>query len=271
MPNIWSIIWFTALAVWDYIVVHSALPDWLWVKPPDDPPEAWLWRYSDSLWRGFVQAPSARETWTRMMLEAAGTGYQRLAEWARDNGRDWAVDIIRATLGVLSAGYGTFAHWINSHDLKIGGVLPWWCFNLIDGLAQLWDRLPEPIRDRIKSWADWLDAFLQGVRNWAQDRYDAFRKFADDAWKWVAGAGQTLHNWWNTAHVWLDDWRSNWWTRIKDKLGSPWTQLITFASGSLMFWYNLWSGHGSDIGGLLSDPLRWLYDRVENWILEKVW
>lgn len=271
MPSLWDILWLAALGIWDFIVVHTILPDWLWIKPPDRPPVCWLWSYSESLWNGFRQSPSARGTWTDMMLRAVGNGYQRLAEWARDTGKQLAIDWTRSLLGGLRSGYNTFANWINSHDLKIGGLLPPWCFNLIDGLSQLWDRLPQPIRDRVTSWGAWIDSFIAGVRNWAIARYDQFRQWADQAWRWATSTGETLHTWWNGAYAWLDDFRFNAYARIRDWLGNPWQMMLLFANGALGFWYNLWAGYGSQIGGLLTDPLRWLYDRAEGWIVEKVW
>ena len=271
MPNPWSIIWFSALAFWDYIVIHSVLPDWLFINPPESAPECWLWSYGDWLWRSLRANRDARGTWTGMMLQAASKGFERLANWARDNGRDWAISTIRGILGNLAGAYSTFAQWLTHHDLKIGGLLPWWASNLIDGLNQLWDRIPAEIRNRVLSWSAWIDGFLSSVRTWAMARYDQFKQIASQAWSWITASGEILAGWWRTAHAFLDDWRLNWWSRIVAKLGSPWTALISFAQGSLQFWYNLWSAHGSQIGGLLSNPFQWLYDRLENWILERIW
>jgi len=271
MPNPWSIIWFSALAIWDYIVIHSALPDWLFINPPESAPECWLWSYGGWLWRSLRANRDARGTWTGMMLQAAANGFERLANWARDNGRDRAVDFIRGIIGTLASGHATFSSWITFLSSKLGGYLPAWCSTAVDGLNQIWDRLPWQIRDRVLSWSAWIDGFLSSVRGWVQARYDQFRNLASQAWSWITASGEMLRNWWSGAHAFLDDWRLNWWSRIVAKLGSPWTQLVTFASGSLMFWYNLWTTYGAQIGGLLSNPFQWLYDRLENWILERIW
>jgi len=271
MPNPWAIIWFSALAIWDYIVIHSALPDWLFINPPESAPECWLWSYGDWLWRSLRANRDARRTWTGMMLQAASKGFERLANWARDNGRDWAISTIRALLGPLAGAYSTFAQWLVHHDLKIGGLLPWWSSNVVDGLNQLWDRLPPDVRNRILSWSSWIENYLSGVRAWVQARYDQFRQIASQAWNWIAGSGEALRNWWNGARTFLDDWRLSWRTRIYDWLGAPWRRLLMFAAEALVFWYNLWIVYGTQVGGLLSNPFQWLYDRLENWILERIW
>jgi hypothetical protein len=157
----------------------------------------------------------------------------------------------------------------------------------------LYGWLPYQVRDGVKSFASWVDDKIDDATDWISDAIATVRSTANDAWDWVASTGDTLKSWYDTAHDWLDDLRQNFIARVKSALGSvwnwvvsfwnapyatiagwlgtPWQKVLTFAQGAFTFWHDLWANHGDDLGEFLTNPFQFVYERVEDWIIEEIW
>jgi hypothetical protein len=163
---------------------------------------------------------------------------------------------------------------------------------LADAVTKLYGWLPPEIRAGIRSWTELFGSIIDQVQQWAQDRYDGARAWYEGTRLTIEAWVGEIRSWWQTAAGWLDDFRYNakarvlawlgatWsWLEalwndpfgvITGYLGETWTKLYSFARDCLTFWYNLWGQYGSEIGAFWGNPLRWLYDRVESFLVS-IW
>ena len=216
-----------------------------------------------------------------------GFWIQEVGDWAWEK----ALDLVRLFTGFVQFGYATFESWVTAIRNRVGTYVPWFANSLAHATYRLWQWLPPEIRDGIQTWQAIWGNIINTVQQWAQSRYDDVR-----GWYW--GARRTLerwvndlHSWWQYAHGWLDDFRHNAEARVRQWLGGAWSWLVafwndpygaitgylgetwnklySFARDALVFWYNLWGQYSEEIGEFWSNPLRWLYDRVEDYLVEK--
>jgi len=239
-PEPWSAPgWFTD--VW---------PDWLW----------WYYLESDS---------RPTETWCHNYIYAARVQMQRWIERRSDQARDTALEWVRAFTGWVAHGYSTFQDWLEAIRERTGTWVPWWADSLADAASVLWLKLPDAIRYAWQTWDDIWEGIKSSVRDWVRATYDYLVSLGQSAWDWVLAQGDALRAWWESVRSWIGAFMADPYGTIVTWLGPTWTRLTTFATDCLDFWYNLWGSNGADIGGLLSDPLNWLYDRAEDLLIER--
>lgn len=217
-----------------------------------------------------------------------------LGHWVDEAADDVGGAVSGAILGLLGSvawPFSTFSQWITWLRDLTGGYKPAWSSSLANATDRLFWWLPESIRQDWTSWEALWEGIKESVRSWARVRYDAAKAWADAAWKWVLKEGADLKAWWDGAHKWLDDFRQNAeaWVRswlgpawdwlvgfrndpygtIVGLLGDTWEGLKTFAQEALPFYYNLWGSFWQEMGEFWPDPLGYLYDRVEDFLIEK--
>lgn len=194
--------------------------------------------------------------------------------------------------GDLGDEHGTVGEWLWSLWFKIGEVLPDWAFDVASGLIRLWELIPEPIRDGLSTWAEFVMGAAETIREWVIDLLGMTIEWVIELWEWYVEMGITLTEWWEWAHdaltsliedaygwivtalgeawaflVWF--W-SNPTGAITSWLSPWWAQLVTFATDCLDFWYNLWGSYAEDLADFLSDPMEFLYNLGEDWINERL-
>ena len=203
--------------------------------------------------------------WTVGSLRLVGA----YAESVADNARDAAKNTVRQWIGYARHGFSNFSDWVDNLWGKIGAASFSWASSLTDAATWLRGRLPQTIREGLQSWQSIWDGIKNAAIDWARARYEDARAWASGAYTWVLGTGETLRNWHARAQVWVDDFRQNTYTRVTGLLGATWTRLVTFAGGSLTFWNNLWGSHADDIGKFFGNPLQFLYDRAEDFLVSR--
>jgi len=223
--------------------------DWYWNLDGNQVPN-WDW-----IWRWRLAAYWLLEAWI-----------QEIGEWAWD----YAVDVVRYFTGYVRHNYSTFENWCAALRSRTGTWVPWWASDLANAAQALYLWLPESIRSGWESWAQIWDTIKDDVWGWVQDRYEEARQLAYDAINWITDLGQAVRTWYDIAHNWLDDFRSDPWGHVTGWLGEPWQKLVTFCTGALTFFYNLWGTYAPDIGAFWDNPLLWLYDRAEDFVLDWV-
>lgn len=264
----------------------TSAPDWLHYLDRDGGDRA-----------GFYERQIGGETvcqyylynWRHYVSEAWDRLTQERVEWARNA----AVNIVRTFTGWVQHGYANFAAWIEAIRNRVGTWVPYFASHLAGAIQITWGRLPTVIRDGRRTFTEWANGLIDDATDWIEGAINAAKKIANDAWNWITSTGSTLKDWWDAAHAWLDDLRSNFTTRVKGALGSvwgwlvafwndpygtvagwlgdAWRKVLTFSKGAFTFWYNLWANYADDLGEFLTNPFQFLYERAEDWIIEHVW
>jgi hypothetical protein len=285
----------TIVAAWMHGMLQRILYEIPLVQPMQedpDPPPLWLaWAYPHTwlqlLGSDLRPANGWLVAWNRIVGNAAGQWVDEVGQWAWDG----AYYTMEALIGAFPAIYASFSGWITSIAMKLGANLPGWCMSAINGLEELWLRLPAEIREQMTDWYTWVNGFLNTIYQWAMDRYDAAVQYATGAYTWVLGSGEVLKQWrlavmgtidaimadpvgWVTGKLggawtwvvlfWMEPYHT-----VSMILGQPWTRLVTFSADCLTYWYNLWSQSGDVLAAFLADPMGWLYDRVEDKLIER--
>lgn len=244
---------------------------------------AWFYCVGDDLY--------PRDCWFDAYFQAVwlalGHWVEEVGQWALGQARDFT----RGITGWVQWGYSTFEHWLNAMRLRLGTYVPHFGADLADAANWLYLRLPSSIRHGLRSWADIWQSIRDDVIEWVQTAYGNAAGLALAAWTWVTETGQTLKAWWDNAHDWLDDFRQhtreritsilgdawgwlvsfheNPYHRITSILGPTWQRLASFGQEAVTFYFNLWGSHWREIGAFWADPLGWLYDRAEAFLLDK--
>lgn len=244
--------------------------EWYYATDADGYPLAhWFPAYFDCCW-----------SWLGLWVDEVG-------KWAYEE----AVAIVRQFTGLVQFGYSTFQGWITALWDRVGGFVPWFADSIADAAIKLYNWLPYEIRSGLKSWADLFTGIINQVHQWAQDRYDDVRNWYYGLRVQIQDWIIQVRGWWLMAHDFLDDFRHNAENRVREwlggawqwlvnfwnnpvgtitgYLGETWTKLYTFARDCLTFWYNLWGQYATDIGAFWGNPLRWLYDRVEDFLVSR--
>ena len=283
----WAVYW-----VWQWI--RYLLPDII-IRPDrvgSNPP---YWWYSFASWSdwaycvGYDGIPRAcwYDHYREALIAALGAWVSEVGDWASSA----ATNAVKGWLGYIWYGYSSFSSWLLALWRRVGEVLPGWAYNVADALNRLYLWIPSQIRYGLQSWSSLFDSITNGVKDWVRSIYDYARGRALAAWDWIIASGQTLTWWYNSAHSWLDDFRYNASVRVRGWLGSAWDWLVgfsqnpagvilaqlgvawirlrLFAENAVTFYFNLWSEYASEIGEFWGDPLGWLYDRAEDYLVSK--
>lgn len=256
------------------------------------PPAKW-WDYNGWLdWLHFVADDGhPDEHWARSWLEMA---FGELANYATDRARPY-VDQVRGWLlgviGYIKAGFGSMGSWVNWLQNAVGDAVPWFAANLTGAAFWLYFRFPAEIRQGWRSWADIWELIRESVRQWARARYDEARAWAYSAVQWVNTTGDQIRHWRDSVAGVIDQIRYNPYGWITGKLGSAWVwlvgfwgdaratvigwlgpdwpKLVTFSRDCVSFYYNLWSAGWRVLGDFVSDPRGFVFDRLEQAILDR--
>ena len=203
-----------------------------------------------------------------------------------------AVAGIRHWLGYLPTRYSSFAAWISNHDFKIGFTLPSWAVSVVAGLWQLWEWIPEPIRNNWQSWGQLLNSIADVAIAWAKSRYEQARRDIAQILGWWLSIGYQVGRWYQAASGFLDRFRQDprgvvlgilgtaWHFLVSFRqnpvqwvvswLGPNWQLLTSFASGPLRFYFDLWARRKEMIFDFLSDPFEFLWKHGEDFLIKKL-
>ncbi|MBA7568663.1 hypothetical protein ES708_10397 [subsurface metagenome] len=136
--------------------------------------------------------------------------------------------------------------------------MPGWTTNLAAGLDSLYWKLPPSIRGGYGSWSELWDSIKDSVKKWATD-----------SWTWITGDGSLLKGWYDNVGIFVSDFKEDPAGTIKGLLGETWRKLVTFTRDCLTFYYNLWGSYRQTLADLVADPLGYLWDRAEQFLVDK--
>jgi hypothetical protein len=256
------------------------------------PPQMWLDYFSELDWYAMLTPdlyPTSPwiELWNTAVLRTLSGWIVEVGDWAVGQA-EWRID---ETFGFLPLAFSTFSDWIVSIAVLVGTVLPSWARDALDGLKQLWERLPVEIRELWIDWYTWINGFVDEIKTWAQNRYDLFVDYASSAYDWVVLVGDALRQWKESVEEEIQSVADDPIAWVEDKLGDAWVwlvwffgdpasvivqlftphldRLLLFSSDCLTFWYDLWGSHSDTLASFLNNPLGWIYDRVEDELIDR--
>lgn len=263
-----SILWWILIGNWIkfvYVYVHStyfrryllptfstSAPQW-WL-------DTWVLYY---WWSGELVDGVPSYTFGSRYAQAA---HDRFSDWvgqAADNVARPLTDAIYGLLGNLMYGYSRFTDWINAIWVRVGPNVPSWASNMMEALWTLWWWFPEAIRNNVSTWYDRFLYWYNLARDWAYARYEDTRVWVANTGSWLVSGYNTVRAWYDASYWWLDDFRYNIYDRITAWLGPPWYFLAGAWWELQNFYNNIWIPYRATLHNFLSDPLGWLYDRVE--------
>jgi len=196
------------------------------------------------------------------------------------------------TIGDLGETFDTISEWLWTLWFKIGEVLPEWAFDVTEGLWALWNWLPEPIREGLQTWTEFLAAAPEAIQDWVIEFIGWAIDWINELWEWYTLLGQALTIWWQWAKGVLTDIVSDGYGWLARTLGAAWSfliwfwadptgaiaswlspwwdQLVTFAGDCLDYWYNLWGSYAEDLAEFLEDPMEFLWNIGEDWLNDRL-
>ncbi len=211
-------------------------PAWFraWYKP-------WVWSaYLDS-----DDRPT--EQWLVYYDEAAKRLFQSWLEDLRGRAVSDAGAWVWSWTGGPRHGYPTLADWLEAVWTSVRSTLP----TFISNLAAIVAALPTNLRD------------------WVQSEYDAAKAKVATLWTWLQGRGSLLSALYDDVGVWIADFKQNPAGVILGILGDTWEKLVTFDQGALGYFYDLWGTYRQTLADFLADPLGWIYDQAEDFLVSK--
>jgi len=254
--------------LWRHICITVGMTYFLPVEP--GPPEFWYEWFSwwDWSWN-LSSSGKVNKTITRNWLWACHRFWELWTAAMADDARAAAQQAVRRWYGYVLHGYDTFQAWVEAIRARVGTWVPPFASHLADGVYRLWLWLPADIRDNVVTWYDKFSAWYNSVVSWVQVTYDDARAWAYGAYAWVLDTGEALKNWYNGYEEWLRHFRDDPYNTVRRWLGGTWERAVTFFTAAGQFWYDLWGSYAEDIGAFWADPLRWLYDRVEDELVRR--
>lgn len=228
----------------------ASLPEWLWTYYLDSdrrPTETWLYNYR----------------------YAANLVFQSWLESLKTTAISAAITIVWGWTGAVKYGYTTFSDWLTAIRTRVGTWVPYWTSSVASGLEFLYLKLPPSIRHSLSSWDEIFTNIKQSVKDWVIERYDQALSNLNTVWTWIQTIGVGLKNWFDDINVWLSGLRVNFAAVVFGVLGSAWLRLLLFDKDALQYYYNLWGVYRSILAAFLDDPLGYLYDRIENFLVNK--
>ena len=203
--------------------------------------EAWVWgAYLDS-----DKRPT--EQWLIYYDEAAKRLFQ---SWLEDLKNRAVSDAFAAVVGLTGRpkhGYYTLEDWLEAAWTWATSTLP----TFVSNLAAIVAALPTNLRD------------------WVRSEYDAAKATVATLWAWLQGRGSLLSAFYDDVGVWIADFKQNPTGVILGILGGTWERLVTFDQGALGYFYDLWGTYRQTLADFLADPLGWIYDQAEDFLVSK--
>ena len=166
-------------------------------------------------------------------------------------------------------GYASLSDWITAIRGRVGYWVPVWTNNLAEGLSTLYLKIPYNIRHNITSWYQIFDDIKRSVKDWAIARYDLAVSNLYVLWDWVQYTGSVLKAWYDDIGTWVTNLAANFTAGVFGALGPVWWRLVTFDRDALQYYYNLWGTYRNMLSDFLSDPVGFIYDRVEDFLVRK--
>lgn len=260
--------------------------------PESSPPGFWYdffgyWEWYHGLKSGNVPGETLLRSWLWGTQQLLGNWIEETARAAADG----LLGLVRNWTGWPLYAFPTLSSWIDALQGRIGTWVPSFASNLAQGVDRLWNLLPEPIRQAGQTFEGWIDSVREFWMAWARATYDGVISGLSVWADWTRVNGQAIKAWWDLAHDWLDRFRLNprayiasylpdaWgWLaafalnprgQIIALLGGNWGLLESFAGGALLFWANLWGQYAGQIAEFWADPLGFIYNRAERFLIEK--
>jgi hypothetical protein len=272
-PHVYAI---TDIAVW---ILHWLYQYILDIAPLIAPvaespsPPVWWWRFYGYFdWSNNLGSGSRPSSY---LIELALSACWRLVGlWVEEVGAyvyAHSQEYVRLLTGHVPARWDNLSAWSTFLNAITGDYVPSWTSTLGAGLWFLYDRLPVEIRSTAASWSQLFGQIKADVQAWVAMVYNPFAERAQAAYDWFVYTGVALEAWYNLARGELDALRADPAGWITSHLGAAWPRLAAFESGPLTYLYNLWSRHSDDLSEFLHDPVGFLYDRVEAWVINHVW
>ncbi len=142
-------------------------------------------------------------------------------------------------------------------------------YTLSDWLEAAWTRVQFELPEWVWQLSGAITTAANGVIAWARARYDDSLAKVATLWTWLQGRGSLLSAWYDQIGTWIADFAQNPRLVILGVLGGTWARLVTFDGGALSYYYNLWGSYRQTLADFLADPLGYLWDRIEDFILSK--
>jgi len=231
----WFLVWFAS---------------WVWTQTLDSddrPTDLWLYYYDFAV----------EGTWAFWADDLKKTAVNDALWW------------VAGWTGKPKHGYYTLEQWLDAIRNRVGSWVPGWTSTLAQGLDTLFWKLPESVRGGYSSWEDLWQGIKNSVKDWARARYDATVSLVGDLWYWIAYTGSLLSGWYDNVGIWISEFKQNPSGVILGALGATWGRLVTFDQGPLSYYYNLWGTFRQNLSDFLADPLGFVYDRAEAFLVSK--
>jgi len=140
---------------------------------------------------------------------------------------------------------------------------------LADWLEAVWTSVRSTLPTFISNLAAIVAALPTNLRDWVQSEYDAAKAKVATLWTWLQGRGSLLSAFYDDVGVWIADFKQNPTGVILGILGGTWERLVTFDQGALGYFYDLWGTYRQTLADFLADPLGWIYDQAEDFLVSK--
>jgi len=178
------------------------------------------------------------------------------------------------------AAHNTFLSWFD--DLKnraVSDSLYWvagWTgkpkhgyYTLEQWLEAVWTRVQSSLPEWIRQVSGAITTAYNDLKVWARSRYDDALAKVATLWTWLDTVGSLLRAFYDATHTWITNFKENPAGVILGVLGGTWGRLVTFDQGALSYFYNLWGSYRQTLAEFIVDPLGFLYDRAELFLVNK--
>lgn len=281
-------------------VIHGIIQTvLLWapmVTPMSEPFSPPVWWYATNSWADWRdnldhnRRPNSAfiDRWLHCAWWHMEKATKRLAQGVVDHAKAYLLSLI----GYVKSGYRSLGHWVETVSNQVGHYLPSWASSVIGGLWILYWKLPSSIRGATDTWWGIWERIKREVRDWALNHYRNTVQWALDSIRWLQSLGYQVGQWYVAYSGWLRNLAHNTYGVVANALGSTWYGLVgfwqnpygyilgwlgpnfqamlTFARDCLWFWYNVWGAYGAILSAFLSNPGRFIGDRLER-IIEERW
>ncbi len=210
---------------------------------------AWfrVW-YASWVWAAYLDSDRRPTEQWRLFYDFAARGL--FYSWLDDlRGRavQDAANRVWTWTGGPRHGYPTLADWLQAAWVRVQSELPEWIWQVSGAITTAYN----------------------GVIAWARARYDDSLAKVATLWTWLQVTGSLLGAFYNEVGTWIANFAQNPRLVILGVLGGTWDRLITFDQGALSYFYSLWGSYRQTLADFLADPLGWMYDQAEDFLLSK--
>ena len=243
------------------------------IKPDRESQVAPTWFvrvFPDWLWSYYLDADRRpTETFLYNYRYASDVLFKSWLDQLKDQAVLLAVDFVRGFTGIPQFGFVTFSDWIVSIRERVGWWVPHWSASLADGLEFLYLKLPSGVRHNLITWSGLFDDLRESIKEWVRGCYDRAISNIGIVWGWVQDTGGVLKAWYDDVGSWVSYVRINFTAAVLGALGVVWGRLVTFDRDALDYYYNLWGIYRQELADFISNPLDYLYDRIESFLVSK--